>query len=84
MNTERENCLRRLSEAAFALHEAVLYLDTHPDDRMALDYYNRYQKLKKKLAEEYNDRFGPLTADDAKTADGWTWGTTPWPWETEE
>ena len=83
-NMERENCLRRLSEVSFAVHEAVLFLDTHPTDRMALDYYQRYKMLRKKILEEYTERFGPMKADDVRATNEWTWATAPWPWETED
>lgn len=83
MEMEREKLMKRINEAAFAVHEAVLFLDNNPKNKEALDYYARYKKLRKALVDEYTDRFGPLTADDVKVTDEWTWATTPWPWELE-
>lgn len=81
---ERESFLRRLSEVSFAVHEAVLFLDTHPTDKTALDYYNRYKQLRKKILEEYTEKFGPMTADNVQATDEWVWATTSWPWEMED
>ena len=81
---EREKLLRRIQEASFAIDEVKLFLDTHPTDRSALDYHNRYQKLRQTLVAEYTEKYGPLTADRVRTANVWTWVTQPWPWETEE
>ncbi len=81
---ERESCLRRLSEVSFAVYEAVLFLDTHPTNKQALDYYERYKMLRQKILTEYTERFGPMTADDVRVTNEWTWATDPWPWEMEE
>ena len=84
MNMEREKYLRRLSEVSFAINEVTLFLDTHPTDKMALDYYHRYKQLRQKVLDEYTEKFGPMTADDVRSTSEWTWVTTAWPWEMEE
>ena len=43
-----------------------------------------YKMLRKKILEEYTERFGPMTADDVRATNEWTWATAPWPWETED
>ena len=43
-----------------------------------------YKMLRKKILEEYTERFGPMTADDVRATNEWTWATTPWPWEMED
>ena len=43
-NTAYETALQKIREAAFALHELVLYLDTHPGNRKALSLYKTYKK----------------------------------------
>ena len=70
-----------LQAAGFALQELALYLDTHPDDKEALELYRMYQKLYHKGMMEYSDDCGPLnhkTPVDHKT---YTWLDDPWPWE---
>ena len=40
-NNTQEKLLYELQVADFALHECVLYLDGHPYDRAAKEYYNK-------------------------------------------
>ena len=37
MENERENLMKRLSEASFAIDEVKLFLDNNPTDQKALD-----------------------------------------------
>ena len=52
----------------------------------ALAYYNKYKKLYKEAADEFESRFGPLTIMSERNNEYWTWVNDPWPWEeqTEE
>ena len=77
----RETLLQRVRETEFALVDIGLYLDTHPRDEKAMDYYNKYQQINKELRREYENNFGPLTSNGVDTNDGWTWVRDPWPWE---
>lgn len=65
----------------FAIDEITLYLDTHPNCRNALNYYHKYNDLRKAAIEEYNRLYGPLTAKQVKNSEKWTWVKEPWPWE---
>ena len=65
----------------FVKTELELYLDTHPTCPTALDYYYRTIRELDRLKEEYTNTVGALTADKVITGDGWTWATTPWPWQ---
>ena len=47
-------------EASFAVDDIVLYLDTHPDDMNALNYYNYVVRLRKEAVDAYQQQFGPL------------------------
>ena len=40
-NVSQEAMLRQVDEAGFAVVDANLYLDTHPCDAAAIDYYNQ-------------------------------------------
>lgn len=79
--TEQQNMMRRLQVQSFVLDDVRLYLDTHPDDRKALDYYHKYRKLKEQTEAEYVERFGPLNSLQVISNTRWTWVDTPWPWE---
>lgn len=80
--TEREKMLRKLSAAEFAAHELHIYLDTHPDDTSAADALAIYEKQSGKLREEFEAKFGPLTAGD--DGNRWAWIADPWPWNNQE
>ncbi len=76
---------QQLAQSCFAVHEAVLYLDTHPDDQNALEYYRRKQQQLMQASENYQRTVGPIRACAVDTESGsWRWVETPWPWEMEE
>ena len=81
--TERQKSLIRAQTAAFAAHEAALFLDTHPNDKNALEYFRKMTDEAKNAAKLYVEQFGPLTVDEAGMGGSWDWVENPWPWEKE-
>ena len=78
----REKLLRTVQEYAFAVQEAVLYLDTHPDDKNAQVYFDRYNDLLQKAVQEYEAQEGPLSTNYIEASkSGWTWINGPFPWQ---
>lgn len=78
----RERLLRNVQEASFALDEARLYLDTHPDDMNAKKYYDKYNDLRHKAIQEFEQFYGGLLSDNIDAVkDGWTWIAGPFPWD---
>ena len=73
--------LAELQALDFAIVELALYLDTHRDDREALELYRRYQQLLEKVRAEYQKRFGPLNHGTPQTSESYQWLDDPWPWE---
>lgn len=65
----------------FVKTELELYLDTHPNCRTALDYYQRTVDELKRLTEEYENTAGPLTAMGNVSTESWRWVEGPWPWQ---
>ena len=79
---DKSNIEACYDENNFALIDAVLYLDTHPNDPNALEFFRRKQAKQKELREQYNKAVGPLTAFDTDAACGyWNWVDEPWPWQ---
>ena len=78
----RNEMLRELQELDFAIQEAVLFLDTHPQNEVALSYYRYVTGLRRTAAEAYNRVCGPLTNRDSRGR-RWDWINSPWPWERE-
>lgn len=84
MNLNDGDRLRRIIDAAsFAVDDIALYLNTHPTDQRALEYYEYYRDMRKQAVQEYTMYFGPLTDDNVMVDDRWTWVDRPWPWEGE-
>ena len=77
----QKQLLMYLSQVSFGVTEAVLYLDTHPCDKEALEYYHTMKKLREEALEKYQREFGPLLNDSNKDECSWEWTQTPWPWE---
>ena len=77
----REKAMQEVRETGFALIDINLFLDTHPNDEKAMDYFNKYQQMHKEARRYYEDNFGPLTSNAVDTNNGWTWTQDPWPWE---
>ena len=67
----------------FAIHELVLFLDSHPTNKKAMALLDEYRKRRAELVEAYEKRFGEfiITACDVPTTDCWKWLEGPWPWE---
>ena len=81
-NNERMNMLKKIQMYSFVLSEAGLFLDTHPDNEQALEYYRKYSPLLAEAVEGYEAKYGPLTPNTA-AAKGttWSWIEGNWPWQ---
>ena len=80
-NVSKKRLMREIMEVDFVLKELNLFLDTHPDNRHALEKFQRYEILSAKLKEEYQKMFGPLTPSVNGNLESWEWLCGPWPWE---
>lgn len=69
-----------LQTLGFVLQELALYLDTHPDDKEALEVYHNYQTMYHKGMMEYNEE-SPLKHSLPAKGDRYRWLDDPWPWE---
>lgn len=76
--------LSELQVLGFALHDLALYLDTHRDDKEALDVYRAYQKIYYKGMMDYNEQYGPLNHGMPSSKPEYDWLSDPWPWEYEQ
>ena len=77
---ERTTPLAELQAMNFGIQELALYLDTHRDDKEALEVYRNLQKIYAKGREKYEKMCGPL--NHMSLVDGeYHWLCDPWPWE---
>ena len=73
--------MNSIYEIGFSLDDTILYLDTHPKDREALDYYHKLRKEYKELVKIFTINYGPLSANDVVNDNYFTWVNRPMPWE---
>lgn len=76
---------RRIFELDFAIHELVLFLDSHPTSRRAMELLSEYRSRRAELVRAYEDRFGAfiMQNDDVPANGCWQWLEGPWPWEND-
>ncbi|MCH5268955.1 MAG: spore coat protein CotJB [Lachnospiraceae bacterium] len=81
MNMSEQQLLLWLSQVSFAMYDATLYLDTHPTDNCALEYFQTMRNKRKAAMDIYARKFGPLLLDNSGDGCNWDWGAMPLPWE---
>ena len=82
VNNKEKNVtpLTELQTLGFALQELALYLDTHRDDKEALEIYRSFQKMYHDGMMEYSKEHGPLNHGTPVQGE-YSWLDDPWPWE---
>ncbi|MBO5338760.1 MAG: spore coat protein CotJB [Clostridia bacterium] len=81
-STSKEKLLRALQTYSFMVYDTLLYLDAYPDNKEALNNYNKYKKLEMRAKMEYESKYGPITAPSE--ANSWQWTEGPWPWQVDK
>lgn len=80
---QQQMMLRNIMQYQVAILDLSLYLDTHPNDPVALYRHKAYSTQLMKLRYEYEMLFGPLNNYSFETSDTWRYINSPWPWEWE-
>ena len=75
----RSEMLDEIRQISFTINELALYLDTHPDDRRAICLHNENCNKYRKICDQYQMMYGPLTIKFP--CNKWRWIEEPWPWE---
>ena len=79
---EQAKKLTEIDSLGFALIDLNLFLDINPDNKDAINLFNKYKEKKEKLIKEYESKYGPLTAEsDLFNLYSWEWINMPWPWD---
>ena len=85
MTGNKQSCealLGWIHMVSFTVNDIQLYLDTHPHDKKALEYFNTYSALRRQALEEFAQMFYPLTIDTVTACTNqWDWACSPLPWE---
>ena len=78
----RKELFDYINQVSFAVDDVKLFLDTHPENQDALDFFKKYQEKRKEALKEYAEAYGPLTIDTVSgDCDHWNWINEPWPWQ---
>ena len=74
--------LTDIDSLEFALIDLNLYLDVYPDDKSAIELFNKYRNEQNELLHNYQNEFGPILLNsDSLNNMPWMWDNKPWPWE---
>ncbi len=65
----RRELLEWINVVSFAVDDVKLFLDTHPCNSDALEYFEEFKKQRVQALREYAKFYGPLTLDTAHTPD---------------
>ncbi|MCC8105296.1 MAG: spore coat protein CotJB [Clostridiales bacterium] len=79
----RMQLLTYIDEVSFCAYDLMLYLDTHPEDDRAQEYFKEYNKKRDRALELYEEKYGPLQYGQTCGCNMGSvkWVTEPWPWE---
>lgn len=79
--TDKEQLLLMIDALSFAMTDIALYLTIYPNDKDMLELRNQYNKQEMAVRQQYENMYGPLTTSSDVLSKGWTWNSSPWPWE---
>lgn len=74
--------MKKIQQLSFVKTELELFLDTHPNSKIALEHYMLALDELKMLKEQYAQSYGPIVAADAN-GEMWAWVGDVWPWHHE-
>ena len=81
VKNEKEELLLNIGQYSFIMHDLNLYLDTHPDNKDALDMFVSYHNKVNDLITQYERRYGPLCVKGFIDNNiPFSWVNTKWPW----
>ena len=76
-----EMLLRDVQAKSFLAHDILLYLDTHPNDRVAFEAYQRALKDRRDAMAAYEQRVNALQADSQRNRMDFDWVDGNYPWQ---
>ena len=77
----KQSLLRDIQAAHFSLTETRLFLDTHPCDREAMEYYLCQKEKLAELMMQWENVCPDIRKENGAVR--WAWADTPWPWQVE-
>ena len=52
---DRQSLMQKIMELSFTLDDVALFLDTHPDDQAALEYFRKCVPMLADAVEQYEE-----------------------------
>ena len=77
----RDKLFACIEATSFVMDDLRLFLDTHPTDKGALEYWTKISKVRNEAMHEYTRCYGPIEMYRVEVDNRWTWVEEPWPWE---
>ena len=71
--TSKKELLQSIDQVSFAIDDLLLFLDTHPGEKRALEYFSELSARRNELLEKYAN----------SNLNSWQWMEQPFPWEQE-
>lgn len=81
MFNEEQLMLLDIQKLEFAIYDLALYLDTHPNDPVALYKHKMYTNQHMQLKRAYEAQFGIMSIMGHELGDTWRYINDPWPWD---
>lgn len=81
---EKNKLLKQIQMYDFCIDDISIYLDSHPNCKEGLEFFKKYNELRKVACAEYAEKYGPLSINAVNSTQKWTWISDPWPWEKED
>ncbi|HBV68927.1 MAG TPA: spore coat protein CotJB [Clostridiales bacterium] len=78
---EEQHMLLDIQKLEFALYDLALYLDTHPNDPIALYKHQVLADQHMQVQRAYESKYGIMSVMSRETGDTWRYINAPWPWE---
>ncbi|MGD9566854.1 MAG: spore coat protein CotJB [Sedimentibacter sp.] len=78
---EEQSMLLDIQKLEFAIYDLALYLDTHPNDPVALYRHKMLADQLMQLRHAYEAQFGIMSIMGHELGDTWRYIDGPWPWD---
>ena len=78
---QRDSMLIELMKYQLATLDIALFLDTHPNDPIALNRHHEYSTKLMQIKDEFSKKFGPMDLYTPDITNTWRYIDSPWPWE---
>lgn len=82
MNMQNRNALMlEIMKYQLVTLDSALFLNTHPNDPIALIRHHEYSTRLMQLKDEFAQKYGPLDSYTPDMSGTWRYIDSPWPWE---